>query len=813
MNKWQELFLTSLIMFGLFLTYPIKLLATNSSVTEAQTETGTTIMTGSGVIVDKVDTGVFVLKAQQLNNFDRYEIQIPGISRHIFGTGMINAINQAELDDFLDTNFSFGHCESVGGGRDLNGWLPGACRMRTPILVLPEKNMLIAYFQPYPKIVRLTRDGQYACPNNTNCIVMKLKEEDVSASPAPMVIIKKSSMDEVYSAFKQVRNQYGFTDKLPSYDVFGSNWETFSELGCSANKQTVLDTVNRFLTYGKLGTVTVGSGYWNGETPGCGTTTDTTTGKAVTTDALEINSEKWGGLAGMNDYYATLKSKGIVPIIGMRQRVSPGVDTTESNVTRIINLFGSLGVTDNLFVSQSSTNSSRWLFRSDDPDVFYMLNNNPSVVDGWLSLISTNYGNFSGIKHDDMVIHDQKGFTGDQNGVNLPDDYYNAVLDRYTNRYGQDFVILTRNTWFANKGDAIVPDWLGQSRDGFRFPSDKNVFPIKYQFDNAITTAMSGYPTVQSSVFSGTASLSKKIDFLRSTQLSVFQGVTMFSKGFWRAEDSDIENALKFYLLLRNRLQQYAFDQAMNSYNSGTLSSLRPLFFDYPNDAKVYDQYSQLTASTDVTTPRNEFMFGNALLVRPIFADASSVSVYLPQGIWKPLLKKDNQYNGPTTINYTLGSESSGYVDYPVFLKEKEILLIGSHPDSSKLQAYVYFATPGKTSIYNYHSSDGLITYRLQAEQTSSGANITNLENNLSVAMQTDTHGKNFMVADNIAPLLVSGCTETNGDTNGNGADIGDLVIWYTEYKFGQVNKADFNCDKKVDIDDLIIWYQTYRSR
>ena len=811
------MFLT-LVFWGLL--YGKQSLAASSNLSEVQTESGATILTAEGVTVDKIEPGVFVLENKQANciespancNMDKFEIQIPGITNHIFGSGMINAVNQAELDDFLDEHFSFGHCESVGGGRTLSGWLSGACRMRTPVFVLPEKNMLIAYFQPYPKVVRLSRKNEFGCPLNNNCLVMKLEKVDNLTKTAPFVVIKKANMDEVFKAYKKVRDMYGYTDKQPTYSAFGANWETFAELGCYTNKQTVLDTVDKFLAYGKLGTVTVGSGYWLGQTPGCGSTTDETVGKMVTTDALVVNEEKWGGLTGINDYYKILKNKGIVPIIGMRHRVSPGVDMDESNVSRIINLFGQIGINGNLFIS-SGSNASRWLFLNDDPDVFYMLNNTIPVIDGWLRLISENYGNFGGIKHDDMIVHDQTGFTGNNVAINLPDNYYNNILDRYTNKYGKDFVILTRDTWLANKGDAIVPDWLGEYVSGFEFPSNMSVYPVKYQFDNAITTAMSGYSTIQSYVYNNSEPGANKTSFLRSTQLAVFQGVTMFSEGFWRAEDAEIESTLKYFLILRNRLQQYAYDQAMESYKTGMLKSLRPLFFDYPNDWKIYEQYSQLNTPSDSYNPRNEFMFGDALLVRPVFADASTVSIYLPQGVWKPLLKKSDQYNGGTTINYTLGSESSGLLDYPVFLKEKRILVIGNYPSNDKLQAYVYFASPGQTAIYNMYSKDGTKIYRLQAEQTDSGTVLKNLDNNQSVSMQLDSGGKNIMTANDISSILGIDCTPGSGDTDGDGVDINDLIEWYKEYKSGEVGVADFNCDEKVDMNDLIVWYSGYRNQ
>lgn len=55
-------------------------------------------------------------------------------------------------------------------------------------------------------------------------------------------------------------------------------------------------------------------------------------------------------------------------------------------------------------------------------------------------------------------------------------------------------------------------------------------------------------------------------------------------------------------------------------------------------------------------------------------------------------------------------------------------------------------------------------------------------------------------------------CHVSNGDTNGNGVDVNDLVVWYQSYKGSYNAMADFNCDTRINVSDLIIWYGGYRS-
>ncbi len=705
--------------------------------------------------INTYGSGVYTVQAKYLASGtepDRYEIQIPGTVRHVFGTGMQLATNQSELGDFLDTSFSFGHCETAAGTAgqvsfDLNGWLSGGCRMRTPILVMPELNLLIAYLQPAVKMVRLTRNGSYGCPSGKTCVIMKLKAGDNTAGVAPLVIIKKSNLDAVYQAYRDVRYNLGYTDKMPAFSVFGSNWESFGELACNTTPTTVQNAVTHFLSYGRLGTVTVGSGYWNGPSPGCGSNVYS----SPTTDSLRLNTDPNKNWTNINAFYSFLSGNGIVPVLGMRHRVSPQNGSIAGQFSGISPIY--------------TTNPPQLFSTSDNNDNgFYMLNNSSAAIDRWLSLISSAYGISSGkgIKHDDMVIHDTKAYKNNPAAVNLRDDYYNFVLDRYLANYGNQFVILTRNTWIANKGDAIVPDTLGIGYTAQltppNWPTIQNLHRNKFQFDNAITTAMSGYPTVQNaadfSMINRDAngypvSFTDDLYFLREMQLSTFQGVTMFSIGFWHDPDTAKQAALKYYFQLRNRLQQYAYDQAMNSYSTGTLMSLRPLFFDYPSDPNVYNLYTQLSSGNDINDPRNEFMFGNALLIRPVFYNAglnTGVRVYLPQGYWKPFLKVDQAYTGGT-YTYVLGNYNSGYLDYPVYLKEKQILILNDALNPNSLMAYVYFNSPGSTAVYTIHSRDGNRAYSLQATKSPSGtATLTNLNNGQSISLNPDPYGKNFSI-------------------------------------------------------------------
>lgn len=178
---------------------------------------------------------------------------------------------------------------------------------------------------------------------------------------------------------------------------------------------------------------------------------------------------------------------------------------------------------------------------------------------------------------------------------------------------------------------------------------------------------------------------------------------------------------------------------------------MRPLVIDYPNDPDVAKLYSYLSETNDAQTPKDEYMFGNALLVRPVFSDANSIKVYFPPGNWKPFISQ------PSTIGRTYTQGYSDYplpqlktanrLDYPVFLKEGEILPITDPSNATKLQAYVFLENLNQSSVYTLYPKSGE-AIKLQAEKIGGSVTIKNLTTGQSILMTNDPYGKQFRVAD-----------------------------------------------------------------
>ncbi|CAG1008625.1 partial Alpha-xylosidase, partial [Anaerolineae bacterium] len=286
---------------------------------------------------------------------------------------------------------------------------------------------------------------------------------------------------------------------------------------------------------------------------------------------------------------------------------------------------------------------------------------------------------------------------------------------------------------------------------------------VKYYLDSALTQVVSGYPH-PNSVFGGLwgddgtdIPQNQAKGFLRTNQLVTFFGVTTISRGFWHLKTNQAyQEAIVFYNRLRNRLQQYAYDQAMRWYETGVPWLMQPLFIRWPSDPNSHSLYG---IPAQANSPADEFMFGNALLIRPVFTDVNTVSVYLPAGKWKRFMQPNTSaITGPTTISYSLATDSGNASDYPIFLKEGEILVIGHNTNPGELWAYVFLdSTNSSSSKYSFHRHDGT-SVELQATR-GAGADVVlkRLDTTppITTTMASDPYGKGFKIA-NLAELGLS---------------------------------------------------------
>jgi len=135
----------------------------------------------------------------------------------------------------------------------------------------------------------------------------------------------------------------------------------------------------------------------------------------------------------------------------------------------------------------------------------------------------------------------------------------------------------------------------------------------------------------------------------------------------------------------RMELLPYIFSVANTSYKNGVV--MKPLSYEYPSDKNTYRIW-------------NEYLFGNAFLVVPIYDSSNTREIYLPEGEWYDFYDYNQSFKGGRIIKVDM---PLGKI--PVFIKSNSIYILGNiYSGNSKLwdQAHAkeksinIFAFPGK---------------------------------------------------------------------------------------------------------------------
>ena len=126
----------------------------------------------------------------------------------------------------------------------------------------------------------------------------------------------------------------------------------------------------------------------------------------------------------------------------------------------------------------------------------------------------------------------------------------------------------------------------------------------------------------------------------------------------WLFDDEACE-ILKEFVNLKCRLMPYLYGQAVRSHTEGR-PVLRPMVLDFPQDRAC-------------DTLDRQYMFGDALVVAPIFKENGEVQYYLPEGTW---------YNLITGAEVTGGKwqkETHDYHSLPLMVRPNSILPLGNN--------------------------------------------------------------------------------------------------------------------------------------
>jgi alpha-D-xyloside xylohydrolase len=148
--------------------------------------------------------------------------------------------------------------------------------------------------------------------------------------------------------------------------------------------------------------------------------------------------------------------------------------------------------------------------------------------------------------------------------------------------------------------------------------------------------------------------------YIRWLQMAMFQSHIRFNGSPYRAPwafgDRAVETYRK-YGKLRYRLLPYIYSHAYNATKTG-LPMMRAMVLDFQDDPGTHNLQDQ-------------YMFGDAFLVAPIFKPVSARIVYLPTGMWYDY-ETGTEFKGPGPIRI----EPSLDV-LPVFVRDNSIIPMG----------------------------------------------------------------------------------------------------------------------------------------
>jgi len=236
---------------------------------------------------------------------------------------------------------------------------------------------------------------------------------------------------------------------------------------------------------------------------------------------------------------------------------------------------------------------------------------------------------------------------------------YSKVIDNFLSRaYGKDQFNFARAA-FHRTQPYLSAIWGGDSRSNWQGMAGSQA--------NAMRCGFMGFPVWGNDTggYLGEGRIDEKL-YIRWLQWSVWNGMFEVKidgsggsgedRSPWKYSEQ-LQNIFRNICQWRMALLPYIYSCANTSYKNGV--SMKPLASVYPEDANTY-------------TIWDEYIFGDAFLVAPVFTAKDQREIYLPPGKWYDFHNPQTVYNGPKSLTQNVPLEAT-----PIFLKANSIYLTG----------------------------------------------------------------------------------------------------------------------------------------
>ena len=197
--------------------------------------------------------------------------------------------------------------------------------------------------------------------------------------------------------------------------------------------------------------------------------------------------------------------------------------------------------------------------------------------------------------------------------------------------------------------------------------------------------------------------------------------------------DEESVDVVREFTKLKCRLMPYIYNKAVTASKKG-IPVMRPMIIEFPED-RACDYLER------------QYMFGDNILVAPVFNADSVVDYYLPKGTWTNLITNEI-IEGGTWIN--------GKFDYftlPLMVKENSIIPMGTNDNccdydySKDLKLHIFNLKDKSNAEINSSNGDTLL--KVCAENTNNHIKVTLSESyeNIKVIMNNVHNVKNVVGA------------------------------------------------------------------
>jgi alpha-glucosidase len=223
---------------------------------------------------------------------------------------------------------------------------------------------------------------------------------------------------------------------------------------------------------------------------------------------------------------------------------------------------------------------------------------------------------------------------------------------------------------------------------------------------------------------------------------------------------------------LRYAMQPYLYTEARRTYDTG-VAFFRPLYYDWPEANEAYSS-------------KNEYLFGDQMLVAPVVTAADKVSGLASEHVWLPEGEWIEQASGKHFAGPTAADRSFSIEQIPVYVKagaiipkQPPMLYTGQKP-VDPLILDVWPLQPGTTSTYSVYEDSGVaedyqrgVFARTPIKATQTGdtlhVEIGPVEGSFSGMLKTRSYELRLPADWPPESVLVNGAPVQQGDASGKG--------------------------------------------